>query len=91
MGDYTKFAEALLSQSGPGVLRQCRKQTEPQWQPHRLVGSRQKSGSHRDTLRNFVKLKDEGIYVKLIKEFKARDPWQVEEAVARLKGQYHER
>ena len=29
--------------------------------------------------------------VKLTKEFKARYPWQVGEAVARFKGQYHER
>ena len=46
---------------------------------------------NRETIARHIKLKDEGVDVKLTKEFKARDPWQVGEAVARLKGQYRER
>ncbi|XP_027178132.1 uncharacterized protein LOC113777297 [Coffea eugenioides] len=46
---------------------------------------------NREALRCFVQLIDEGEDVKLTKEFKARDPWQVGEAVERLKGQYRER
>ncbi|XP_071928410.1 uncharacterized protein [Coffea arabica] len=45
----------------------------------------------RETIARFVKLKDEGADVKWTKKFKARDPWQVREAVSRLKGQYRER
>ncbi|XP_071933319.1 uncharacterized protein [Coffea arabica] len=45
----------------------------------------------RDKVARWAKLKDSGEDIKLTKEFKARDPWQVGEAVARLKGQYRER
>ena len=45
----------------------------------------------REKIARFVNLKNDGEDVKLTKEFKARDPWQVGEAVSRLKGQYRER
>ena len=46
MGGYFTVAQTLLSQSGLRILRQCRREIEPQWQPHRLLGSRKESGSH---------------------------------------------
>ncbi|XP_071904082.1 uncharacterized protein [Coffea arabica] len=51
----------------------------------------QRVSIHRETIARHIKLKDEGVDVKLTKEFKACDLWQVGEAVARLKGQYRER
>ena len=45
----------------------------------------------RDKVAQIAKLENEGEDVKLTKEFKARDPWQVGEDVAHLKGQYRER
>ena len=46
---------------------------------------------NKETIARYIKFKDEGVDVKLTKEFKARDPWQIKEAIARLKGQYRDR
>ena len=46
---------------------------------------------HRGTIERYFQIKDSGEDVKLTKEFKARDPWQVGEAVSCVKGQYRER
>ena len=45
----------------------------------------------KEAIGKFIRVKNDGEDMKLTKEFKACDPWLVEEAVTRLKGQYRDR